>query len=206
MKNYLLFSLMLLSIACISQDFSFIDTAICPPYEAKSINCSNTSPAFVNRYNDETMNQNLVIKPGKTLIIKSTVKFQKDCKIVVEPGAKLILDGCRLTNSDCGNNMWKGIEVQGNKNLRQYPETNQGVVEIINGGTIENAVAAIRTLNSGDAHPLDFTGGIIKANRAIFKNNYSGIYFATYHNHLSNGSLTGNISYIQNCTFEINLY
>ncbi|MFH2143448.1 MAG: C1 family peptidase [Bacteroidota bacterium] len=178
-----------------------------------SVNCNlftyNSTPYNVS--SDESwdfekwMNKDVIINAGCTLTINSKVIFEHNAKIIVKQGGTLIIDGGTLTSiTACSNNLWQGVEVQGDKTLSQLPETNQGVIEIINGGTIENAIAVIRTLNTDATHPLDFTGGIIKANGAIFKNNYSGIYIAPYHNHLPNGALTGNISYIQNCNFETN--
>ena len=149
--------------------------------------------------NEYIVNNNLIIDPTSVLNINdANIKFSENGKLTVKPGGKIVINNSTLTDV-CGN-LWQGIEVQGNKTLSQFPETNQGVIEIINGGTIENALTAIKTYGPNS----NYTGGIIRANGAIFKNNYSSIYIAPYHNHLPNGALTGNRSYIQNCSFETN--
>jgi len=48
------------------------------------------------------------IHSGATLTITSTVKFTNNCKIIVSPGATLILDGGTPTNA-CDGEMWQGI-------------------------------------------------------------------------------------------------
>ncbi|HQC60332.1 MAG TPA: hypothetical protein PK701_06335, partial [Bacteroidales bacterium] len=75
----------------------------------------------------------IIIKQGVTLTITCKVLMPDQAKIIIEPGAKLILDGGTLTNA-CGT-MWQGIEVWGNRDLSQYPQSNQGVVELKNGAT-----------------------------------------------------------------------
>ena len=72
--------------------------------------------------------QDIVIKSGNTLTVQCEVQFVPDAKIIVEPGAKLIIDGGKLTNDNYYRTFWQGIEVWGNHNLPQT-ETNQGVVE-----------------------------------------------------------------------------
>lgn len=52
----------------------------------------------------------LTIKTGASLEIMCRVSLPKNAKIVVEPGAKLILNRAQLHN-DCGEE-WQGIEVQ----------------------------------------------------------------------------------------------
>lgn len=43
--------------------------------------------------------------------------------------------------------MWQGIELLGNPDLPQTPESNQGIVEIINGAVIENATTGVSVSN-----------------------------------------------------------
>ncbi len=142
-------------------------------------------PAITTWYDDKTLNQSIDIKPNKTLVIKGTVKLQKDCKIIVEPGAKLTLDGCQLTNSECSNDLWQGIEVWGNSNQSQLPNSNQGIVELINGATIENAQVAIKAYKpnpsgTSGSYIAGYNGGIIHATGAIFKNNKTAIEYMPY--------------------------
>ncbi|MCC5924852.1 MAG: hypothetical protein JJT77_13800, partial [Crocinitomicaceae bacterium] len=52
------------------------------------------------------MFENLVIKSGNTLTIKCEVQFLPEAKIIVEPGAKLIIDGGKLTNENYYRTFW----------------------------------------------------------------------------------------------------
>jgi len=56
------------------------------------------------------MKGDIIIKGGKTLRLSCRVHMPKGGKIIVGPGAKLILNGCKIHN-DCGEE-WGGIEVQ----------------------------------------------------------------------------------------------
>jgi hypothetical protein len=134
------------------------------------------------------MQGNIIIEQGGELTISGNVALPEDAKIIVKPGAELVLDGCKLTRACTGN--WQGIEVWGNPSLSQT-SANQGTLEIINGGTIENATVAVRLGSK------DFTnkgGGIIFAADAVFRNNRTGVMFETYS--------SGNFSYFDRCTFE----
>ena len=82
----------------------------------------------------------LIVKNGVTLTITSEVYFSKESRIIVEPNAKLIVNGGLLT-SGC-DATWKGIEV--NAGFPGY------AVEIINSSTIENtSKAAVNMFASG---------------------------------------------------------
>ncbi|RLD51337.1 MAG: hypothetical protein DRI94_06350 [Bacteroidetes bacterium] len=117
-----------------------------------------------------------------------------ESKITVNPGAKLIIDGGTLTNK-CGG-MWQGIVVKGNKYQSQFPESNQGVLEIKNGGLVEHARRAVYVGNP-DA-PWDNTaGGIVKISGAVFRDNIACVEIPSYRNGSAN-----NRSYIVNSTFE----
>jgi len=178
-------------------------------YSSIPLEIGSSYPAVTTWSVNKTLHQNLVIKQGKTLIIKSTVKFQQNCKIIVESGGTLILDACRLTNSDiCGNSLWQGIEVWGNPNQNQSL-TNQGFVRLTNGATIENAIFGIvagkMTLSTSNAlfpnnYSLDATttGGIIWADGAKFINNQIGILLKKY----STNTALNNKSHIKFCEFK----
>jgi subtilisin family serine protease len=99
-----------------------------------------------------------IIPNGITLTVTSQVKCDIDTRITIHPGGKLIIDGGVLTNA-CENEMWQGITVIGD--IKNY---SCGIVELRNGGTIENALVGIHAVS----------GGIIEANNAYFINNKVG--------------------------------
>jgi len=114
-----------------------------------------STPLEINEnttWNDfNRLDRSIVVKQGYCLTIDhmDRIMIPEDGKIIVEPGAKLVIDGGIITN---GCEMpWQGIEVWGNPSLSQIP-ANQGWLEIINGGTIENAEVAVR------AGSADYTG------------------------------------------------
>ena len=131
---------------------------------------------------------NIVIETGATLTITSTIFCDPNTHILVKPGAKLIIDGGKLT-SDCENKFWAGIHIEGNYNEPQT-EQYQGYVELKNGAIIENSRNAISTWTPND---WNTTGGIIKATNSTFRNNIRSIEFLSYHN--------TNISSFSECTF-----
>ena len=139
----------------------------------------------------------LIIPDNTTLTIISDIYFAEGKKIVVKRGGKLILDGGTLTNIR-GNN-WLGIELHGNSNDPQN-SGNQGMVQIINEGTIKNAICGIKTYKPvpiDNSHgPYEYTGGIIIANEAKFINNITAVNILPY-NYQSMNSFT-------KCTFEVN--
>ena len=114
------------------------------------------------------------VKSGGLMIIENLVNMPVNGKIIIEPGGKMIIDGGTLTNS-CGKS-WQGIEVWGNPTLTQIP-ANQGWLEIINGGTIENAEVAVR---AGSADYTGKGGGIVSAEDAVFLNNTVSAMFDPY--------------------------
>ncbi len=122
------------------------------------------------------------IESNSTLTIQnSTINMNKDAKIIVKPGAKLIIDGGKLTNA-CSE-VWAGIEVWGNSNAHQYPDANgnyqQGYIELKNDAVIENAHEAVRMWKPDDWQSM---GGIIIAQDATFRNNRRAVEFMSYQN------------------------
>ncbi|MEE3412950.1 MAG: S8 family serine peptidase [Bacteroidales bacterium] len=133
----------------------------------------------------------IIVKNGVTLTVSSNLKMVKASKIIVEPGAKLVVNGGEIVGA-CGE-YWNGIRLEGNKNLSQT-ETNQGVVEL-NNALISDAKDAISVI--GENSDWNKTGGIIKATNTTFKNNRRSIEFMSY----GEGSNVNNVSYFRNCTF-----
>jgi hypothetical protein len=135
-------------------------------------------------YFDDFLPGTLIIEPGAILTVKCVLTFPEDAKIVVKQNGKLVIDG-GIVKNEC-DNLWRGIEVWGHINQPQNP-LYQGWVEIINGGTIENALFGIRTIHAeddetGEGEILDPTtsGGIVFANTARFVNNKTAVRFYSY--------------------------
>ena len=154
-------------------------------------------------------NTNIEIKTGGTLTIESKIFLDEHVKLVINQGGKLIINGGHLTTF-C-DDLWQGIELWGNKDESQYISGAQGKVVLENGAVIENALNAIRTIKSlgdidGDGnedYDWAYTGGIVQANNAIFRNNKNGIWLGSYHNsHPFTEAPMSNVGYIKNCTFE----
>ncbi len=141
----------------------------------------------------------LIIDSLATLTITDTLFVANSARIVVRPGGKLVLDGGTLTSA-CGDVMWQGIEVVGDRTKRQLA-IYQGKVELRNGATIENAHCGIRTgLGNDNWHT---TGGIIVADSAFFINNRRAVAFMSYTNHSLTGVITDNVSHFTNCEFIV---
>jgi len=157
----------------------------------------------VNSYNCD-----IIIDPSYTLTIKGTVNMVQGSKIIVKQGAKLIIDGGKISSACSG--MWKGIEVWGTENKSQLSTDlqYQGQLEIKNGGTIENAEVGVY-LGKRDAAGNEvsgFGGGLLKAKTAVFRNNKVAVDFQLYFGYLITNPATHepNFSYITYCTFETN--
>ncbi|MCD4696716.1 MAG: right-handed parallel beta-helix repeat-containing protein, partial [Bacteroidales bacterium] len=139
------------------------------------------------------------IEPGAMLTIKCTVEVDSDTKIIVKRGGKLIIDGGTITPS---GGMWPGIEVWGTATASQNP-VDQGWVQVINGGTIEKADIGIQTIkieSNGSEGTMDYsyTGGIVQATDAVFKNNKIAVQFYDY------GNIS--VSYFTDCDFITDNY
>jgi len=125
------------------------------------------------------INQDVIIKSPATLTIKGEVYFVPEAKLIVEPGAKLIIDGGKL-GASC-EALWRGVEVWGNSNLSQYSNSNQGFVQVTNNGSINDAVCAISTAQlTGFSYLPGTTGGIFSCTNAKFTNNLRCIHVYSY--------------------------
>lgn len=155
-----------------------------------------------NYYADE-----IRICTGSILTIKTTVKFEENGKIIIESGGKLILDDGLLTSA-FDDKHWQGIEVWGDSDQHQYEYSTgnryQGMLEMKNGATIENAYNAVMLWKPGDWYSM---GGIIQARDANFYNNKRSVAFMSYQNFhpvLGEDYPMGNISHFIDCYFEVN--
>ncbi|MCD4684089.1 MAG: right-handed parallel beta-helix repeat-containing protein [Bacteroidales bacterium] len=122
----------------------------------------------------------IIIEPEAQLIVKSDTYLNKDAKIVVQRGGELMIDGGGLI----GSCMWQGIELWGNASLDQS-SYEQGLVKILNGGKIENTEVAIKTCKiiedpDGGEVDYDYTGGIVQATGATFRNNHLAVVLYDY--------------------------
>lgn len=73
------------------------------------------------------------IRAGGSLTIRCMVSLPEQAKIIVRPGAKLIIDQGTITNR-CGD-QWDGIELWENKKTNEI-----GTLVVVNKGKIENVV------------------------------------------------------------------
>lgn len=122
----------------------------------------------------------VIVDSGVVLTIKDIVFFDHQASLIVESGAKLIVDGGILTNS-CDSTFWQGIEVRGQSTEYQSPDR-QGWLVIKNHGIIENAVTGVLLGSSipGTGGPVGPGGGIIHAYNAEFLNNITAVEFEAY--------------------------
>ncbi len=151
---------------------------------------------------DIQMYQDIVVKAGNTLTIKCKVAMAIDGKIKVEKGAKLVLDGGEITGW-CKTGLWKGIEVDGdntqNQNYSGGYAIYQGIIEILNGGTLSDAQNAICTYTTNTSGVMDAnsTGGVVVCTTANFINNVRSVEFYYYYSPLG-----GNKGFFTSCNFN----
>ena len=175
----------------------------------KYVTCEKSDIALVIT-NNEFWNlniklyQDLIIESGATLTISDNVIMLPDAKIIIKPGGKLIVDGATITTDIYETRKWQGIQVWGIDSLHQYLSNGQylqGVLELRNGATIENAVCAVDLWNPLDEHS---EGGIVWATDAIFRNNAKTVHAINYSNYSpSSGVEAHNMSWFRNCSFII---
>ncbi len=148
------------------------------------------------------MYQDIVVTNDATLTITGEVKMPIDSKIIVHPGARLIIDGGRITSAH--DLPWSGIEVWGNYFTHQYftnGSFGQGYLELKNGAVIENAKCAVELWRPDY---WSTTGGIIHATDATFRNNATAVHALCYTNHhpATNSEVSYN-AFFNNCTFVV---
>lgn len=163
---------------------------------------SNTPDLSWDISSNETWNDRmnlfctLTVKTGATLIVNEDIVVYGNQKIIVEPGARLVVQDSAIITSNC-DAFWSGIEVWGDVASLQQASY-QGMVTITGGASIQNATNAIRVWKPGDWNSM---GGIVQATNASFINNKRDIEFMPYSG--SNvGSTAGNLSYFTQCEFK----
>jgi hypothetical protein len=149
-----------------------------------------------------SMDNDIIITPGYILTITGELAMVPESRIIIMPGAKLIVDGGTITTS-CAGEFWKGIEVQGNTNLSQTEE-NQGYAIFKSNATIEYALSGAYTaiLDEYGVDDPDGYGGVINADSTNFYNNFVSINIRYYFN-IFNFFEQNNDSEIKNSTFEV---
>jgi hypothetical protein len=147
----------------------------------------------------------ILVKSGNTLTIACKVYMPEEGSIIVEPGAKLIIDGGEVTVPGApAATFWQGINVLGNASLAQNPTTH-GVLHIINGGTISHARTAVSNVGwAGNDFAWGTQGGIIEGVNANFINNKRDLQFISYHNPWYGSKEWDYQASFINCTFERN--
>lgn len=150
------------------------------------------------------INRKIAIDSGACLTIRDTAYFSPEAQILVYQGGKLIIDGGVLTNA-CPETLWSGIILYG-YDTAQYFNQYFGVVNIINEGTIENARIGISTNYCPLCkNPNSSSGGIIRAEKAIFRNNGIAIEFTPFRN-IYQGVERPYMASFTDCRFEYNEY
>lgn len=155
---------------------------------------------FALAFGSETWNwpmkfyQDIRIRSGQTLTIRCELQMVGQARIVVEGGGRLIIDGGRITNGlyypaeGLYHEPWRGIEVWGNATQSQAEGIggyllHQGLIEIINGGIIENAETGVYLGKPGDPTKA---GGVIRIEGTaaeppgVIRNCRTGVKFDPY--------------------------
>lgn len=160
------------------------------------------NPSLVTTLSNCTFERTSLRVGSTVTLANTTMRCNNVNTVIVNRGGKLILNNSLVTSDE--DRLWRGIEVWGNTNALQLPNSNQGVIELKNGTVIENAKWGVRTWKAivmpqdgPTSNPdLEYYGGIVWADGAIFRNNIVAIEFMPYQNF--------NYSYIKNCSFETN--
>lgn len=133
--------------------------------------------------------QTVRVAAGSTLTINGTWEFRPRASLIIEQGAKVIVDGGTLT-SRCPT-FWCGVQVWGTTDQHQSPESHptcQGPLVLKNGALVENAHEAFTNWKPGD---WNTRGGVIQvqgtpaSTGATFRNCRRSAGFMAYQNFLS---------------------
>lgn len=131
-----------------------------------------------SQYNNYVVSGTVDIASGTLTIDDSEIHFGPNGKVIIRPGAKLILNQSTLTSTNC-ESLWRGIELQGNAGLSQDANM-QGEI-IMDYSTISNAQQGISVYGlNGNQIDWSKTGGIIDAENSYFLNNWKDVAFLSY--------------------------
>jgi len=146
----------------------------------------------------QSIPSNIIISNNARLTINCSIFMNADTKIIVRPGADLVVDGGGIY-SNCATQRWGGIVVEGDSYKKQNV-TNQGLVHLKNGATLDKAYIGIQTI--GENNDWHKTGGILRINEATISNCWKGISFLSYHNtYTGSTNEVSNVSFITNSEF-----
>ncbi|MEZ4937140.1 MAG: T9SS type A sorting domain-containing protein [Crocinitomicaceae bacterium] len=128
------------------------------------------------------------VKTGTNLELNCELIMSTNQKIIVEKGARLTLNGGKITSS-CG--LWDGIELEGENTLHQigfsYPLSTATQPQFLSqsDAILENATIAIKTYatdSSGNIRWNTF-GGVFKCDETHFLNNWRSLVVMGYQNY-----------------------
>jgi hypothetical protein len=136
----------------------------------------------------------VIIETGAQLTIKCTVGMPDEGHFYVRKGARLIVDGGRITHNSnlwkrCADSKWMGIIVEGNPtgnphsqamrspNYVMQPASDPGIVLTLNNAILEDATIAVSALN---AFNINLWGGLIYCQNTTFRNNVISAAFFPY--------------------------
>lgn len=175
----------------------------------KAVKLANESYNFQNytvhsgedlTWNNPHFIDTLYIEPNGKLTINANCFFNAQGEVFIDTLALLTVNNSTFTTT-CGN-MWYGIEVWGNINASQYPDTNYNYVQgrlVLNNATLKNAHEAVSLWKDGD---YNSTGGYVIAENSSFINNRRAVAFMSYHNyHPISQNPDRNFSRFNNCEF-----
>jgi photosystem II stability/assembly factor-like uncharacterized protein len=156
------------------------------------------TPALVNAINGTSVNNPTITVPNNyymqfanDVVVDANVYmnqkgmlfFNPDHGFVVGKQANVVLTGTMTTACP---QLWKGIQVNGDANANQNYSggfaINQGILQVLNGGTIKNAMIGVcNYTNQSNGNP-DFgsTGGVITSYYATFLNNAKDVDLIDY--------------------------
>ncbi|MBI4932024.1 MAG: hypothetical protein HY841_14800 [Bacteroidetes bacterium] len=134
-------------------------------------------------------------------------------RIIVESGGTLIVENgatLRGISSCSASNMWEGIQVWGDPNLKQTSATH-GTVILRTGAIIKDALYGImadESIYDAEGHVMPIGnntanprgGGIIKANNSNFINCRTGVYLSPYY--YSDGDANATQTSFAGCSFK----
>ena len=152
---------------------------------------------------DRDLLGDLVIESGATLTIaahtggsQTIIGMPKGARIFVKAGGKLILDNALITNR-CGEH-WRGVWLDSNTQTGDVSATDQvGTIILQNNATIEYAEDGITTRRDDYV----YTGGVVQATNAIFRNNLRDVEFMRARHVNDNGAPVRNPSFFSHCQF-----